>query len=246
MKKHRFSWLLIGFTALMMLLLTGCGGKTAALPLDNSRLVSYVAKYAGAAAEAGVMEVSFKAGNPGAWQVETKTQLPGATVTSSVQLNQYLLPLSSLYDVEVANAQGGKVTTTYTGKQVLMDAETPNGPQKIERKLTGNYYDNEQLVATIAALKLEPKQRYTFTLIVPQSALKLTPAVWLEVDEQGKAVVEQVTTPAGTFESHKVILNAGVTGAPDQTFWISTSGPAVVTKYYNGATEYTLQELVTP
>lgn len=245
MRRYRLTTLFLVMLVTTPLLLSACGAKVGALPVDRSRLSAYVAMYTGAT-EAGTVQVSLQSGSPGAWQADNRVEVAGVSIVSTVQLNQDLRPLSSLFELDTANSQGGKVSATYTGEKVILDAETPNGPQKTERKLTGDYYDNEQIMATVAALKLEPKKRYTFTLIVSQSAIKLTPSMWLETDGKGNAVVEQVTTPAGTFDCTKVIFNAGISGSLDQTFWVNITEPHVVVKYHNGAYEYNLQELVIP
>lgn len=237
-----FSLPLICLALISATVLIGCSSQNAGLPIEASRLAAYTATYAADNAIGGTMEVKLGQDASGNWVVSSKLVAPTGKMQSQVNLRSDLTPTSS----QVILDAGGSLYTinsTYEDKRLVMNAETPNGPQTAERNLTRPYYDNEQLVPMLPALKLAAGKKQRFVLVATQSATKLTTTVYLATGTDGKALVEQVAIPSGTVDCQVIKFNSGITGQTEQTFWVTTSTPYVVTKINNGVINYHLTGL---
>lgn len=222
--------------------LTGCGSQNAGLPIDSTRLSAYVATYTADDPNGGSLQVSLSQNTAGNWVVTSDLQAPTGAMQSQVNLRADLTPDSSEVTLDAGGSQY-RIHSCYQEKRLLMEAETPSGPQSAERNLTRPYYDNEQLLVMLPVLNLQAGKRQQFVLIATQRATKLTPTVYLATDADGKALVETVVTPLGEQECQVIKFNAGGAGQPEQTFWVTTSSPFIVAKINNGAINYALTEL---
>lgn len=236
------SWIVVGLSvALSALLLAGCSGQTAALPIDGSRLSAYVATYSADSEQGGALSLQTAQNEPGNWVIDSVLTAPNGSMQSRVSLRSDFTPETTRIELS-AEGQGYVIQSEYGERQLVMQAETPSGPQSAERNLKRPYYDNEQLVAMLPALQLMPGQEVKFVLVATQSATKLTPTVTL-VAENGVPIVEQVNTPGGKVDCHLIRFSAGVAGSAEQSFWVTTSAPYVVAKIDNGSMTYTLTAL---
>lgn len=222
--------------------LVGCSGQIAGLPIDANRLAAYTATYAADTAAGGNMEIGLSRDASGNWVVSSNLVAPTGKMQSQVNLRSDFTPGSSSVTLE-AEGKTYKINSTYEDKRLVMTAETPTGPQLAERNLTRPYYDNEQLVAMLPALTLTAGQKQKFVLVATQSATKLTPTVYLATGADGKALVEQVAIPSGSVPCQVIKFSSGIAGQPEQTFWVTTSAPFVVTKINNGTLTYHLTKL---
>lgn len=230
--------LLVGLSLLM---LAGCSGQTSALPIDGDRLSAYSATYTADSEQGGALSLQTSQDDRGNWLINSTLTAPNGSMQSRVSLQGDFTPESTRIELS-AEGQAYVIQSEYGEKQLVMQAETPSGPQSAERNLRRPYYDNEQLVAMLPALKLEPGKQLKFVLVATQSATKLTPSITL-VAEDGQPLVEQVAVPSGTVDCHLIRFNAGVANSSEQTFWVTTSAPYVVAKIDNGTVTYTLTEL---
>lgn len=230
--------LLVG---LSMLLLGGCSGRTSALPIDSTRLSAYAATYTADSEQGGALSLQTVQDDLGNWVISSTLTAPNGSMQSRVSLQSDFTPKTTRIELS-AEGQAYVIQSEYGEKQLVMQAETPSGPQSAERNLRRPYYDNEQLVAMLPTLKLEPGKQLKFVLVATQSATKLTPSITL-VAENGQPLVEQVVIPSGTVDCHIIRFSAGVAGSSEQSFWVTTSAPYVVAKIDNGTMTYTLSEL---
>ncbi|MGI6344953.1 MAG: hypothetical protein ACOX18_07870 [Bacillota bacterium] len=245
MLRSRLTLLSLLPVLLLVLVLAGCRQEPQALPVDTTRLHTYFAKYAGQLPEHGTIEVGVMPEDTGGWRVSNQVELPDASILSVVQTDAVFLPLSTQVDI-AGGGQNAQVTTTYGEGKLIIQAETPQGPQELERELPAAYYDNEQIPASVAALDLAPGEEYPFVIVSTTSGLVINASFRLETDKSGKTVTEAISTPLGDFQCRKVILSVKLPGAPNQIFWISSETPFLTVKYFNGSVEYLLQELAVP
>ncbi len=233
-------WLFLALS-LSAIVISGCRGQAVALPIDSSRLSEYTAAYQADDPAGGQLELRLAQSDSGNWTVHSALAAPSAELLSQVSLLDDFTPAESRIELQADGAEY-VITATYGDSKLTMQAETPDGPQSAERNLRRPYYDNEQLMAILPALQLEPGKAIKFVLIATQSATKLTPALQLVAGEDGEALVEQVTVDGIVFDCHLIKFDAGVSGAPEQAFWVTAEAPYKVAKVYNGVITYTLVE----
>ncbi len=230
--------LLVGLSTL---LLSGCSGQTTALPIDSSRLSAYAATYTADSEQGGALSLQTTQDDLGNWVINSTLTAPNGSMQSRVSLQGDFTPRTTRIELS-AEGQAYVIQSEYGEKQLVMQAETPSGPQSAERNLRRPYYDNEQLVAMLPALMLDPGKELKFVLVATQSATKLTPSISLAA-ENGQPIIERVTIPSGTVDCQLIRFSAGVAGSSEQTFWVTTSAPYVVARIDNGTMTYTLSEL---
>ncbi|MGI6358128.1 MAG: hypothetical protein ACOX2K_05485 [Bacillota bacterium] len=241
MSNGRFrQWLLL-VVMLLAPALSGCKGQIAELPIDVNRLSEYQAAYQADDPAGGELELRLVQSDGGLWTVHSALTAPSGEMLSEVNLRDDLMPQDSRVELRI-NGEEYVIAATYGNNRLLLQAETPTGPQSAERNLRPPYYDNEQLLAILPALRLEPGEPVKFVLIATQSATKLTPSLQLMAGEGGQPLVEQVPLAGGNVECQMITFDAGVSGATEQTFWVTTEAPYRLAKMDNGTITYTLVE----
>lgn len=132
-----------------------------------------------------------------------------------------LVPSRTEFELETAQ---GRVayTAAYADKDVVINAQTPGGPQEVKVKLPARpYFDNEEFIMVLRTLPLAEGFKATLNDIVTRTASKA--AITVQVVRR-----ENVTVPAGTYDAWVVELKG-----TSQFAWISTSAPHELVRYEN-------------
>ncbi|MEA4882723.1 MAG: hypothetical protein VB144_03495 [Clostridia bacterium] len=142
--------------------------------------------------------------------------------TAAVIVNPATL-VPSRTEFEEKSAQGqATYIAEYGPSDVVISAQTPNGPQEARMKLPKPpYFDNEQMVMVLRALPLAMGFKATLNDIITRAASKDT----VEVEVVKK---ETVDVSAGSFEAWAVQFRG--TG---QTAWIAVDPQRQLVKYEN-------------
>ncbi|MGE5654051.1 MAG: DUF3108 domain-containing protein [Bacillota bacterium] len=136
--------------------------------------------------------------------------------------------------IQLTSPQGSyDIKTRYSDKVVSLEAETPQGKQQAERKISGVIYDNAQILMTLRALPIANDYQTKLSFVQTKNL------------SRGEMIVkvvgnERVQVPAGEFECYKVEMS--IQGAR-QSVWYSTDAKHWLVRYDNGQSQFVLRRL---
>ena len=119
------------------------------------------------------------------------------------------------------------VKTSYHGGKADIEAIVNGANRSATMDVPSDSLDNDQLLATLRALKFADGYAGKYVNVVPSSALKINATIRV----QGK---ERVDVPAGSFDAWKVELDFG---QAKQYAWYQVEAPNQLVKYDNGVDE---------
>jgi hypothetical protein len=156
----------------------------------------------------------------------------GATVQdTTVSADSAFIPTHTVTDMKTPNGDF-HIDATYQGTKVAIKAETPNGPQNIDREAKAPFVDNDQLLQVVGGMALKEGFKANFNVVVPNSASMVSVSVTV-------AGTEQVKVAYGEFAALKVTLKFDTVA---QTAWYAVDGHRLL-KYDNGATVMELEQV---
>ncbi len=218
---------------LVALVLTGCGSAEfpeldGSLLGDGSTAVYGVFRDGTRVAEV-TMSVSREAEG---WSFRNVTLADGEILEeATVKADGEFRPLSG-HVVIRTSAGEYDIRTQYSGRRVIIEAETPDGSQTIKRTAKEPYVDNDQLLNLIRTMPLGEGFETRIFLVSPKTATLVDARIKVEG-------LEEVRVPYGEFTAYRVALIFEIV---EQTAWYSTEGH-ILLKYYNGATTLELERL---
>jgi hypothetical protein len=160
------------------------------------------------------------------WSIRRQTLAQGVTEVVIVEMNDGLRPLSSwLERLSGAQHQQERVKATYNRGQVDMELTTAmNNITYQQANIPSDARDGNLLLPVVRALPLQlgyATRINSFLPIVGQSETYL-------IRVRGS---EQITVPAGTFETFKVVLESR---GNETTAWFTQDAPHLLVKYVDG------------
>ncbi len=143
--------------------------------------------------------------------------------------------LQPLYSrIQLRSPQGSyDIRARYDAKKLVMEADTPQGKQQVERNLSGVVYDNAQILMTLRALPLSDRYQSKFEFVQTKNVSRGE----MTVKVVGR---EKVQVPAGEFDCYRVEMS--IQGAK-QSSWYSTDAKRWLVKYDNGQSQFALQKV---
>jgi len=127
-----------------------------------------------------------------------------------------------------------EINTTYTGNNLKIQIETPQGSQSPDMDVPVDAYDNDEISFLFRAIPFKQGYQATYTNVVASTGQK--PEVIITVI--GK---EQVEAPAGLFHCWKLELKVA---GQKQYMWYGVDSPHYWVKYDDGQNIVLLQEII--
>lgn len=225
-------------TMLIAFSMSGCARKdTGSLPAIDGALLDagHTRVYGIMQNGTRVVEAQFtatKTADGSGWTFHNVSIVGGAAVQdTTVSANSAFVPTRTVTDLKTANGDY-HIDTTYEGTKVTIKADTPNGPQTIDREAKAPFIDNDQVLDVVGAMALKDGFKASFNLVVPNSASMVSTGV--EVTG-----TEQVKVAFGEFAAYKVTLKFDTV---TQTAWYAVDGHRLL-KYDNGTTTMELEQV---
>ncbi len=129
----------------------------------------------------------------------------------------------------------GEYKATYSKNKVMMEV---NDQEPAEIVVSGDVYDNEQVLCMLRRLPLDDDFSCTFYILPVQSGI---------VTECRVGVVgsENVSVPAGSYDCYKLALSLWVSNikAMEHYIWVSKDDSSSIVKYDAGSAEMLLKEV---
>ncbi len=133
--------------------------------------------------------------------------------------------------IQLGSPQGDyDIRATYHEKKLNLEADTPQGEQKVERNISGAVYDNAQILMTLRALPLAEGYQTKLNFVQTKNLTRGE----MVVKVVGK---EKAQVPAGEFDCYKVEMS--IQGAK-QSCWYSVDAKHWLIKYDNGQSQFAL------
>jgi hypothetical protein len=166
-----------------------------------------------------------------AWVLTATDKIGSLDQTNAVRVDgSTLKPLGEEKRVK-AQGTDATVTTTYQNGKLEIKATVNGEPKSATMDVPSDSLDNDQLIATLRALKFADGYEGKYVNVNGGSATKLNTTVRVV----GK---EKVTVPAGSFDAWKVELDFA--GQAKQYAWYQVEAPSQLVQYDNGATKMVL------
>ena len=166
-----------------------------------------------------------------AW-VLTSAEKIGESLDQSASVRVDASTLKPLGEEKKIKAEGtdATVSTTYQGGKLDIRAVVNGQNRSASMDVPSDSLDNDQLLATLRALKFADGYEGKYVNVVAGNATKIPTTIRVK----GK---EKVDVPAGSFDSWKVELDFG---QARQFAWYQADAPNQLVQYDNGATRMVL------
>jgi len=163
-----------------------------------------------------------------AWVLSAAAKVGQLDQTATVRIDaETLLPLSAEKAIQAPGTQA-TVSTAYTGAKLTIRAVVNGQERAAALDVPAGALDNDQLLMTLRALAFAEGYEGRLVNIVAANALKVNTVVRVK----GK---EQVTVPAGTFETWRVELDFA---QAKQYAWYRVEAPHDMVQYDNGSIRF--------
>lgn len=202
------------------------------MPWTNGEKESYQWLDDKTGSQIGTEQVSFtKSGD--VWTQEVTDDISGAKQDAKVQVDAKTLQALG-EDKTITSSQGNaEIHTEYKDGKLTVSVTASDQTNHGSTDVPADYIDNDQLLMTLRGLDFQQGKQVKFTLVVAGTLQKVATTVTV----QGQ---ETVQTPAGSFNSWKVVMDFG--GQATQTAWYQVDAPHLLTQYDNGQTKLVLAQ----